>query len=55
MNDSHWKSFETFDDFAIDQLADCQAFFDVFLDQDKLKQKCLALKQTLDIKTETYT
>lgn len=55
VNDSHWKSFETFDDFAIDQLADCQAYFDVFADQDRLKLKCQQLKQTLDARTETYT
>lgn len=31
-NDSHWRTFETFDDFIIDQLSDCQSYFDVFVD-----------------------
>lgn len=43
-NDSHWRTFETFDDFIIDQLSDCQSYFDLFADQEKMRQKCLALK-----------
>ena len=31
-NDTHWKTFETIDDFVIEQLSDCQSFFDVFVD-----------------------
>lgn len=53
-NDSHWRAFETIDDFVRDQLADCQAFFEVFSDQEKLRQKCLSLKATLDQRSESY-
>lgn len=54
-SDSHWRTFETFDDFIIDQISDCQAYFDSFIDQEKLKAKCVSLKQVLDQKTEQYT
>lgn len=54
-NDSHWRTFETFDDFIIDQLSDCQSYFDVFADQEKMRQKCLSLKAILDGKIEQYT
>ena len=53
-NDSHWRTLETFDDFVIDQASDCTAYFDSFAEQEKLKQKCLQLKQVLDQKTEQY-
>ena len=43
------------DDFIIDQISDCLAFFDVFAEQEKMRQKCLVLKQTLDQKTENYS
>lgn len=36
-SDSHWRTFETFDDFVIDQLSDCTAYFDTFVEQEKLK------------------
>jgi predicted CopG family antitoxin len=54
-NDAHWRAFETVDDFIIDQLSDCLAFFDVFQEQEKMRQKCLQLKLTLDQKTENYS
>ena len=53
-NDTDWRLLETIDDFIRDQLTDCQAFTEVSMEITKAQQKMVALKNTVDSKTEVF-